>query len=92
MKTSLATIVILLFTLLIIYSCSNKEITKEERLQLIEKKTLSDEYTVYHYKFNFEGNAWMDVAVYVKKELSDYIISMNDKAENNLNIYTKLLN
>ena len=44
-------------------------------------------FFVYRYKFKFNGSAWMDVSAYVKKESTNYIISINDPIENNLNKY-----
>lgn len=89
MKTSNSFLILAAFLLIIIFTCcSASEPNVEKRLELISKSELNKLSTVYKYKFNFENDAWMDVTVYVKKDNSNYIISINRPAENSLNVCT----
>lgn len=78
----------IIFSLFLFMGCSNQDITKEKRLEFLNKTTLKNQTTIYKYKFNFNGNAWMDISAYVKKENLNYIISINEPVENNLNTNT----
>lgn len=89
MKTSTSFLILAAVLLIMIFtSCSASEPNVKERLEFISKSELNKTTTMYKYKFNFENNAWMDVTAYVKKDNSNYIISINRSAENSLNICT----
>lgn len=78
----------LFFSVLFFTSCSSSENTTQNKLEFVEIKEINSKNSVYKYKYNFEGSAWMDLSAYVKKETSSFIISINDPVENNLNVYT----
>ena len=84
------TFLISIFFLFIFFlaGCSNPDIIKEKKIEFLDKTELENNTTVYRYKFKFNGSAWMDVSAYVKKENLNYIISINDPIENNLNSCT----
>jgi len=87
MKTFLslpATVIILIYILF--NGCSSSQQTVENRIEFIEKSEENNQVTLYKYKFNFESDAWMNITAYVKKEKTNYIISINGPAENNLNV------
>ena len=89
MKTSTSFLILAAFLLIMVFtSCSASEPNAEKRLELINTSELNKLTTVYKYKFNFENDAWMDVTAYVKKDKSNFIISINGPAENNINNYT----
>ena len=68
--------------------CSSSKPSAEQRLKFINKSELKNQTSLYNYRFNFENDAWMNITAYVKKESANYIISINEPSENNLNVCT----
>lgn len=79
---------LLSFILVISVSCSSPILNDENNLEFLNETELNDNTSVYHYRFKFNGSAWMKVSAFVKREEDKYIISINRPADNNLNIYT----
>ncbi|MBU2492168.1 MAG: hypothetical protein KJ571_06040 [Bacteroidetes bacterium] len=90
MKTKPVLLLFIILQIILFNGCSNQELTKDSKIEFLSKSKVNDHTTIYKYKFQFNGKAWMEIPAYVKKENNKYEISVNQPPANNLNknIYT----